>query len=187
MSSPSLPVFDVVQSELVALAVGMDADDLHGSLCGFLAAGGASDSTSWPEGLALDAIAADRLRADQPLGELFAASVAQLNDDELGFQLLLPDDAALDNRAEALLAWCRGFIGGFGLAGGRTASDDAQEALADLGRIAATVLSFEDAEQDAQSLEELVEFVRIAVLLLNSEREPVADDDSAELPKDTLH
>jgi uncharacterized protein YgfB (UPF0149 family) len=164
----------VVQHELSTLALGVDADELHGSLCGFLAAGGELAGLQWPQKLALEGIDQDRLMPDRPLAQLLQASIEQLDDQALGFQLLLPDSAPLDARAEALLAWCRGFLGGFGLARGSARSEDAQEALTDLGRIAGTVLSFEDPEQDAESLEELVEFVRVAVLLLHDDGPPPA-------------
>ncbi len=169
MSIPSLPTFAAVQTELVALALGVDADELHGSLCGYLAAGGERTGSGWPQRLALDPVPAGQLAPQTPLGQLHAASIAQLEDSQFSFRLLLPESMDIEAQARGLIAWCRGFLGGFGLAGGRAGSEDAREALADLGRIAATVPSFEDPEQDAESLEELVEFVRIAVLLLHNE------------------
>lgn len=181
MSSRPLPAFEPVQTALVALALGVDADELHGSLCGYVSGGGQCRPNSWPEQLALDAVDAAALSAEQPLGQLFASSVAQLADDQLSFQLLLPEQAPLRQRAEALLQWCRGFLGGFGLARGKTHSEDAAEALADLGRIAGTVVTFEDPEQDEQSLQELIEFVRMTVLLLSDDQGD-GDDRSAALP-----
>ncbi len=170
MSGRPLPPFDEVQDELIAQAAGVDAEELHGSLCGFLSAGGALTAAAWPDRLALESIDSARLAPGQPLAQLFAASVEQLDDEGLGFYLLLSESAPLARRAEGLLCWCRGFLGGFGLAAGTAQSDDSAEALADLGRIAGTVLTFEEPEQDAEALEELIEFVRIAVLLLNSDR-----------------
>jgi len=168
----SLPSHAAVAGELQRLAIGVDADELHGSLCGYLSAGGERLPTEWPGRLALDPIDDRHLAPDRPLGQLYGASLAQLDDDGLGFSLLLPDEATVEVRAEALLGWCRGFIGGFGLAQGQASSDDAEEALADLARIASSGLTFEDPEQDEEALEELVEFVRVAVLLLRSECGP---------------
>jgi len=170
----SLPTFAAVQTALVELELGIDADELHGSLCGYLSAGGRCAAPSWPMQLALDDVPIRQLQPDAPLGQLYIASQAQLDDEALGLALLLPAGDALEPRAHALLAWCRGFLGGFGLAAGQTRSDDAAEALADLARIAQTELSFEDPEQDAQSLEELIEFVRVAVLLLRDDALPDA-------------
>jgi len=175
VSSRPLPAFEPVQTALVAVALGIDADELHGSLCGYICGGGQCSPTGWPEQLSLDSVDAVALSAEQPLGQLFASSVAQLADDQLSLQLLLPEHAPLSERAEALLQWCRGFLGGFGLAGGDAQSEDAAEALADLGRIAGTVVTFEDPEQDEESLAELIEFVRVAVLLLYDNQ---LDDDA---------
>ncbi len=48
-------------------------------------------------------------------------------------------------------------------------SEDATEALSDIGRIAASDISYEDPEADEQALEEVVEFIRVAALLLHSD------------------
>jgi uncharacterized protein YgfB (UPF0149 family) len=93
-------------------------------------------------------------------------------------QLLLPaEDAALGERADALIAWARGFLGGFGLAGGDPdgLSEDAQEALRDLAAIAAAQLSYDDPDSDEDSLVEIHEFIRVAALLLQGERQPPPD------------
>ena len=187
VSSRPLPAFEAVQAALVALALGVDADEVHGSLCGYLSGGGEGRPTGWPEQLALDAVDAAALSVEQPLGQLFTSCVAQIADDQLSFQLLLPEHAPLSERADALLQWCRGFLGGFGLARGRTNSEDAAEALADLGRIAGTVVTFEDPEQDEQSLQELIEFVRVAVLLLNDDRRDRDDPPTASPHPSRLH
>ena len=74
-------------------------------------------------------------------------------------------------RADALLSWCRGFLGGFGLAAGAKPplSEESEEALGDIARIAASDLSYEDPEADAAALEEVSEFIRVAVMLLHSD------------------
>lgn len=182
MSEPAIPTFASVQSELSQLELGIDADELHGSLCGFLCAAGSASALEWPVQLALDSVASERLGADQPLGALYGCSVHQLSDPQLGLILLLPDEEDVEVRANALLAWCRGFLGGFGLAGGSAQSDDSREALSDLANIASSALSFDDPERDAASLEELIEFVRVAVLLLHAE----LDGDGVRSPS-TLH
>jgi uncharacterized protein YgfB (UPF0149 family) len=74
-------------------------------------------------------------------------------------------------RADALLAWCRGFLGGFGLASGASPplSEEGGEALADLGRIAGSALDYDDPDADEDALAEIEEFVRVAALLLHSD------------------
>ena len=77
----------------------------------------------------------------------------------------------VDARADALVDWCRGFLGGLGLAGGSpsTMSDDASEILRDIGTIAGSRFEYENAEEDESALEEVIEFVRVGVLLLHTE------------------
>jgi uncharacterized protein YgfB (UPF0149 family) len=118
-------------SALQTLRLGMGASDLHGSLTGYLCAGGSA-----------------------------------------GVEPLLPaPDEPVERRAEALVEWCRGFLGGVGLSGTPTAalSADANEVLADLGRIAASRFDYDDAEEDETALSEVLEFVRVGVLLLRTE------------------
>lgn len=169
VSEPSLPSLPEVERALSEAAIGIDAAELHGSICGLLSAGGRLAGADWLDALAVEG---PRQAPGGTLDRLRASTLAQLADSEYGFELLLPDeDSALGDRVEALGAWCRGFLGGFGLgtASASRLSDEAREALEDLARIAQAELSFEDDEDDASALEEIIEFVRVAVLLLHSE------------------
>jgi uncharacterized protein len=156
---------------LDALRLGVGASDLHGSLTGFLCAGGHAGADDWPAALEIEADDPAQLRNDTLRG-LYADCRAALDDPELGFEPLLPDgDASIERRAEALVEWCRGFLGGVGLSGARmaTLSGDATEVLADVGRIAASRFDYDDAEEDETALSEVLEFVRVGVLLLHTE------------------
>ena len=86
-------------------------------------------------------------------------------------------DPASPERADALLAWCRGFLGGFGLSAGAEPdlSDEAAEALNDLAGIAATELDEDEDDVDEESLTEIEEFVRVAALLLYSDSNRAGD------------
>jgi len=178
MHEARLPDHDQVQREVDELALSVEAAELHGSLCGLLASGGAVQRSDWLRVLALDA-APQTPAPDSALDRLYLASVEQIGDPNFGFELLLPDDEQeLPRRTEALLAWCRGFLGGFGLGAGAEPplSAESQEALKDLAGIAATEISYEDEEVDESALSEIEEFVRVATLLLYSDcnREPSA-------------
>jgi uncharacterized protein YgfB (UPF0149 family) len=109
---------------------------------------------------------------DSALDRMFTATAGLLEAPDFGFELLLPAaDEAVSERGEALLGWCRGFLGGFGLAAGAAPplTEESRDALADLGRIAGSELSYEDPETDEEALEEVAEFVRVAALLLHSD------------------
>ena len=175
---------DLSHSSSVA-QLGVDASDLHGSLTGFLCAGGRTSPTHWLTDLELDD---DQVGAEADVFEqLHADIVAALEDTALAFEPLLPPDSTpLEQRADALVAWCRGFLGGIGLADAteRVAAldDDSQEMLRDIGQIAASNFEFAGGEEDEQSLTELIEYVRVAVLNLHAEfNRPAAT------PSRTLH
>ena len=100
------------------------------------------------------------------------ASAAQLADRSFEFELVLPDaDASLSERSGALFDWCRGFLGGFGLAAGAKPplSEDSSEALSDLAKLAAAQPQDDGDEEDEEALVEIEEFVRVAVLLLHGD------------------
>jgi uncharacterized protein YgfB (UPF0149 family) len=172
MSEHELPPHAEVSAELHALAVGMDASELHGSLCGFLSGGGdAPTRTDWINRMLADPEPVD-IAPGGALDRMYVATAALLEAPDFGFEMLLPPaDEAVAERGEALLGWCRGFLGGFGMAAGAAPplSEESRDALADLGRIAGSELSYEDPENDEEALEEVAEFVRVAALLLHSD------------------
>src|ERR1700722_6276310 len=156
--------------ELVRLHVGVGASDLHGSLTGYLCAGGRTDVRHWLQ--ALESDSPPNAASHMALDRVFADCNAALDDPELRFEPLLPDaETPIDTRADALVDWCRGFLGGLGLGGksGASVSDDAWEILRDLGTIAGSRFEYENAEEDESALAEVVEFVRVGVLLLHAE------------------
>ena len=105
-------------------------------------------------------------------GQLHAATARELEDRDFGFELLLPDaGASLFERSGALFDWCRGFVGAFGLAAGHAPklSEEGEEALADLVRLAAAAPEEDGDEEDEQALAEIEEFVRVAALLLHGD------------------
>jgi uncharacterized protein YgfB (UPF0149 family) len=170
LPTPELPDLDAVDGAVRARALGVGASELHGALCGWLAGGGL-DSPRWlAQVLADDALAAPV--AGDALDRLRAASVAQMEDGDFGFSLLVPGaDAPLVERSGALFDWCRGFLGGFGLAAGSQPKlgEDSREALADLAKLAAATAQEEGDEDDEDALAEIEEFVRVAALLLHGD------------------
>lgn len=101
-----------------------------------------------------------------------AATAAQIEDPEFRFALVLPaPDASLHERSLALFDWCRGFVGGFGLAAGAQppVSEEGHEALADIAKLAAASAQEEGDEEDERALQEIHEFVRVAALLLHGD------------------
>ncbi len=164
---------DGLQAALDEAALGIDASQLHGLVAGHACGGGALDRGQVLKTLGLEH---DDARLDALLGELHDACVAHLGDLDMGLEPLLPDDARpLRERTDALVDWTRGFLGGFGLAGAQSAqlSDDGREVLRDLGTIATSRLTLDDADDAADAEEnaqmELVEYVRVGAMLLHAE------------------
>jgi uncharacterized protein YgfB (UPF0149 family) len=163
---------DLAES-LATMRLGIGASELHGSISGYLCGGGNAGAPALLSALELDDSGAQAYAAGRHLlGELYAETRVQLEDPELGFEPLLPDGSRpLAERGDALVDWCRGFLGGLGLGGVKARgglSEEGTEILHDLDAIAASHFSYDDAD-DENSLMEVFEFVRIGVLLLYAE------------------
>jgi uncharacterized protein len=109
------------------------------------------------------------------LQDIYDASINALADEEFNFQLLLPAESeSLRHRAESLGLWCQGYLTALNLMNVRFEQDDAQdinEAINDLLEIAK--MSFEqvvDCEEDEEAYSELVEYVRVAVMMIYEEK-----------------
>jgi len=169
------PVTHAQLAELLALShFGIGPSDLHGSLTGYLCGGGVADARDWLGALALD-VDPTEAAAIPPdvMAYLYEQCAAWFNDPDLAFEPLLPaPDASLERRADALVEWCRGFLGGLGLAGvsrQHGLSNEGAEILRDFGSIAGTRFEYADSEEDENALTEVIEFIRVGVLLLHAE------------------
>ena len=169
--------FDSVQSALEGLGANLDAAEAHGTLCALLLED--TDLPTWlghslddlPD--AADVLASERLTV---LEELYVLTRAQFSDDELGLEILLPDeDDDFGLRLLGLARWCQGYLYGFGVLGAQLQEKldtDARECLSDLLEIS-KLSHDEDASEDAQlQFVELVEHVRIVALMLNESLSP---------------
>ncbi len=174
-----LPSYTELEQVLADVGAAIGASESHGMLCGMLSAEAEVPAAGW---------IARVLDGTEPKGEparrclellagTYQAVRAGLEDSNMDFQLLLPADEA-DPRllAEALGAWCNGFLFGFGsserAAGGTNLPAEVSEALSSMAEIARVDSdAAEDSDQDAY--QELVEFVRVAVLLIREQLQPV--------------
>ena len=170
MSDVELPSWNAVADAVTGLALGMTPAELHGALTGWFAGGGA-DSPDWLAHVMADP-ALPQVAQGSPLDVLRSASQAQLSDRGFSFELLLPEgDTTLGERSGALFDWCRGFLGAFGMATGAKPplSEEGEEALNDLARLATATAQDDGDEDDEEALAEIEEFVRVAVLLLHGD------------------
>ncbi|MEE3633814.1 YecA family protein [Pseudomonas sp. AL 58] len=145
--------------------------ELHGLLLGRSCTGAGFDADSWLADAAplLDTEPADNVR--NALIGLQEMVKAELTGEDITIVLLLPgDDAPLTERAVALGQWCQGFLDGFGLnSGGLTLSTEAKEVLQDLAAISQVQDALEESEDGESDYMEVMEYLRVAPLLLYTE------------------
>ena len=180
MASEPLPDFD----HSLALAKGnLDNAGLaecHGVACGLLVRQPDCSVDAFLGLLALLEIVTSPGPAFQDvLGELLQASRGQLADEEMKLTIWLPDDEeSLDERTEALAQWCNGFLASIGAGDDQrldTLSTEGAEALADIQEIALAEVGGgsddgdEELEEEEGAFAEIVEYVRIAVLILRED------------------
>ncbi|MHA6494902.1 YecA/YgfB family protein [Pseudomonas borbori] len=151
--------------------------ELHGLLLGRSCAGAGFAIDDWLVDAAelLGAAPQDTVR--QALIGLQEMAKGELSGSEVTVVLLLPsDDAPLSERAVALGQWCQGFLGGFGLTvQDKALSAEAMEVLQDLSAIAQVQNALEESEDGENDYMEVMEYLRVAPLLLFSEcAKPVA-------------
>jgi hypothetical protein len=170
------PDYDTLDAALDAAGVPLNAAEAHGIMTGLLC-------TPPPHGMSGPQLVLHQAEHTDPEGAAYTESLltalsdqtqTQLHDPEFGFEPLLPDttgDAAAG--ADALAAWCRGFL--FGLVAGGVKDfarlpAEAGEFVQDLMQIAeAEAAPGANEEEDARALAELVEYLRAGVQLMYEE------------------
>lgn len=165
--------FDSVACAVANSQIFSGASFAHGWLSGMVCAGKKLNGTSWVELLLGLANRKDQQATHnrQLLLDLYHSTCEQLHNFSFDFQMLLPnDEVLLKDRAVALSQWCGGYLEGLDLAGIGLGSDqlrECQEALHDFVEIAN--LDYENimaSNEDENSYMQVVEYVRMAVLLV---------------------
>lgn len=168
-----LPSYDDFAQALADLSLPISCAELHGVLCGYLAA----DSQHAGE-LYIRALLAQRKAADtQPasaLFEVYSISHRQLSQLGFDFELLLPDDERdLSFRAQAFSEWCEGFTQGLTVSGvpkNRVPNEEVQEAIDHITEFAQLdYAAVQINEADERALLEVIEYTRMAVLSIHAE------------------
>ncbi len=171
MSPAQLPDFE----EACAAAEGSlgpgGLSECHGVACGLLCAVPQTGAHRFMEALSeLELAPAQSSELQQALERVFRAAAEQLPDPQMRFAIWLPpDDEPLDERTEALARWCSGLLAGLGVSGGGIEGLPAEtlEALEDVRRIAGAEVEGEgDAEEEETAFAEIVEYVRVVVMML---------------------
>lgn len=145
--------------------------ELHGLLLGRSCAGAGFEVEAWIADAAEVLGGEPEAPVRQALVGLQEMVKGELGGDDIAIVLLLPsDEAPLTERALALGQWCQSFLTGFGLvAGDRALSAEAMEVLQDMAAIAQVQDSLEESEDGETDYMEVMEYLRVAPLLLFSE------------------
>lgn len=158
--------------------------ELHGLLLGRSCAGAGFEAEGWFDD-------AQELLQTEPESNVRQALIglqemvkSELTSDDMAVVLLLPgDDEPLAARATALGQWCQGFLHGFARVGGQPMSDDAKDVLQDLAAIAQIQDALEESEDAENDYMEVMEYLRVAPLLLFTEFNKKAEPEA----KPSLH
>ncbi|MFP1809890.1 YecA/YgfB family protein [Lonsdalea quercina] len=171
-----LPGYEATEQLLQQHQVALTTAEMHGLISGMLCGGNHDDSwKTLVSELTNDGLSFPQALA-QPLLEIYQITRDTLEDEGFMFQLFLPDDTQ-DNvtvfeRADGLAGWVNHFLLGLGVVQPRLdkTQGELKEAIDDLRNIAQLGYD-EDEDQDqlAQSLEEVVEYVRVAAIMCHNE------------------
>jgi len=193
--TPEMPEFDELADTFWRLGVMQSPSELQGYLAGQLAVGLAVTEAQWPEmaNTFIDPVEPPAGDDHQLLMDLYNATRAAMDDDQMSFQLMLPDDSLdLSQRADNLGNWCKGFMTGFAMGGKQLQSNDGQrqyssdvsEALSDMAAISQIGLEEGDEgeERSEQDMFEIVEYLRVAVINIylecNAPKAPASTGDT---------
>lgn len=165
--------YGACQDALERVEADLGAAEFHGTACAMLCTRPGEKAEQWITEIVSSEHEPSSRNWSRPLNESIDASRRAFDDGNYSLELLLPDDdEPLAQRSRALSDWCTGFLFGIGLAGaGVTASlsDDAREVVADLTEFTRIDPEEEDSENAEKAFEEIVEYVRVGVLLIYEE------------------
>ena len=166
--------------------VGMSSSvpEAHGLFSGILCGSSAAQKKQkllWVSLLDLSFDEQDMLAKEAAgvVDDFYQATLAGLSSGNLDFQLAIEEECLLTERLEDFSIWAQGFLYGIGLSHNdnfTNNSEQVQEFMQDLLQISNAEeyeLSDEE-EEDERALFELMEYVRVGILLVFEELNPIA-------------
>ena len=155
----------------------VDAAECHGFLSAQICIAGTADEELWREFLDLQTDDSSLIKECYAEVQLLMENiVGDIQSETLDFQLLMPDDdVTLVQRVNALGDWCYGFLNGFGVSEAesiRPLSPECREVLEDMTKISKVGLEDDADESDEKALMELIEYVRVGVMMMFEEFHP---------------
>lgn len=183
---PDIPQLEGLLFDIDAV---LGAIESHGALCGMLCAQGATEASQWMLHVLGEHESSSKAlqQAGKKLLQIHQISVEQMNGVEAEFELMLPDDdEELESRVEGLGIWCQGFVYGLAIGGIKEDTvlpEDSKELIRDILEIsragyvaddeAELAVTEEPDEEDEVAFMEVSEYVRMGVLLIYEELQPL--------------
>ncbi|MBE9527105.1 MAG: YecA family protein [Proteobacteria bacterium] len=176
---PSELDIELVMRSLTNISSECTPSEAHGILCGLLCAKEKIEVNEWISHLSKGLSPGDLLAAEayELLALLYNETMTSLTDNDLKFYPLLPEDEAVMVSLEGIAQWAQGFLMGLSLAGIQEFSnypEEVEEFVEAMVSISdADSYDLADDESDEEAVFELIEFIRMGVLLVNEEMNPI--------------
>jgi uncharacterized protein YgfB (UPF0149 family) len=174
-----LPEYDELVDALERSSVVLSPAELHGIASGLLIKDAATPPSRLQE-IVLGQIDNNDVLATETsrlIDQLHTTTLHQLQDSELGFELLCPDDdEPLENRITAACDWARGLVYGLAEQGVKTRDcpTDTADFLQDCLTLANNEYTADEgsSEENEELYMELLEFLRMGTLMAQEELQP---------------
>jgi len=144
--------------------------EVHGFLSGILAAGAQMNGTQISSAFEKHFDYSLSIKLDELIIQLSFQAGLELEDPEMGFCLLLPEDeVAVSERSQGLYKWCQGFLSGIGVTGRYLEGElgkEVREVLTDLAKISALDVDVPDSDENEGDLLEIIEYVRMSAMMI---------------------
>lgn len=164
--------YQAFAAHLQKISVLASPAELHAHAVGFLCVNKQFDSQRWLSSATEDYCVEST--ETQSINDIFSAvfehSKEQLNKDNHGFELLLPDEnSGMSERLSVLADWINTFLAALGLAGfsqAQSLSKECTEFISDLNKIAQVEKEADNIEGEELDFMEITEYIRAGVMML---------------------
>lgn len=173
------PEYNQIKNALTSVQSPYSPEDCHGMLCAMLIVNNSLKFKRWLDEICTHARSEHEITLSEhdALSTLYDQTRQELNDALLNFSLLIPEEnSSLSERVSSLKKWCDGFLFGLALAGVKDMSqlpEDSFEIMQDIVTISQASEDDEEDEMNEAAYLDIVEYVRMGVLLVNEELQPI--------------
>lgn len=173
------PEYKQIKNALTSVQSPYSPEDCHGMLCAMLIVNNSLKFKRWLDEICTHTRSEHEITSSEQdaLSILYDQTRQELNDALLNFSLLIPEEnSSLSERVSSLKKWCDGFLFGLALAGVKDMSqlpEDSFEIMQDIVTISQASEGDEEDEMNEAAYLDIVEYVRMGVLLVNEELQPI--------------